>query len=93
MNAEGSLAIICVTFLFGIISLIFQIYVSRQLTKAGQKVSWPIGKRSWITPFAAGWKNANQLELTEIMISWSIVLVVTWIGVIASAFAILAYKA
>ena len=82
MQANAILSVICVTFVLALISLCLQIYVSRQLKKAGQKVNWPIGKRSWITPFVAGWQNAKNLEMTEIMIIWSMILAFTWIGVL-----------
>ena len=82
----------CITFVLALISLICQIYVSRQLSKAGAKVNIPIGKRSWITPFVQGWQNSKQLEIVDVMVFWSIILGMTFIGMIVTVFAILAAR-
>ena len=80
----------CITIVLGLISLICQIYVSRQLSKAGAKVNIPIGKRSWVTPFVQGWQNSKQLEIVDVMVFWSIILGMTFIGMIVTVFALLA---
>ena len=80
----------CITLVLGLISLVCQIYVSRQLSKAGAKVNIPIGKRSWITPFVQGWQNPKQLEITDVMVFWSVILGMTFIGMIVTVFAVLA---
>jgi hypothetical protein len=80
----------CITIALGLISLVCQIYVSRQLSKAGAKVNIPIGKHSWITPFVQGWQNSKQLEIVDVMVFWSIIIGMTLIGMIVTVFALLA---
>jgi hypothetical protein len=82
--------VFCITFVLGLISLICQIYVSRQLSKTGTKVGLPIGRRSWITPFVMGWQYSKQLEIVDVMVFWSIILGMTFIGMIVTVFALLA---
>lgn len=90
MNPNLFLGIFCLTIVLGIISFVCQIYVSRQLAKAGVTISVPLGKRSWITPFIQGWQNSKQLGIGDVMIFWSIILGLTFVGVIVTAFALLA---
>lgn len=78
----------CITCALGIISLACQIYVSRQLSKAGSKVNIPIGKHSWITSFVQGWQYAKQLEIMDVMIFWSIIIGMTFIGMIVVVLAL-----
>lgn len=82
----------CMTSVLALISLVCQIYVSRQLSKAGAKVNIPIGKRSWITPFVQGWQSSKQLEIVDVMVFWSIILGMTFIGMIVTVFALLAAR-
>jgi hypothetical protein len=89
MNENFVVSIFCITLAFGVISFGFQIYVSRQLKKAGEKVSLPIGRRSWITPFVLGWQYSKQLEIIDVMAFWSFILVLTFIGMIVTVFAVL----
>ena len=90
MSSSVLVPAFCITIALGLISLICQIYVSRQLSKAGAKVPIPIGKRSWITPFVLGWQNSKQLEIVDVMAFWSIILGMTFIGMIVTVFALLA---
>ena len=90
MNSGTLVPVFCLTFVLGLISLICQIYVSRLLSRAGGKVNIPIGKRSWITPFVQGWQNAKQLEITDVMLFWSVMLGMTFMGMIMTVFALLA---
>ena len=89
MNPNFVVSVFCITVVLGIISLGFQIYVSRQLKKAGEKVSLPIGRRSWITPFVLGWQYAKQLEIVDVMAFWSFIIVMTFIGMIVTVFAVM----
>jgi hypothetical protein len=88
MNANFVLSIFCITLALGIISLGCQIYVSGQLKKAGEKVSLPIGRRSWLTPFVLGWQYAKQLEIVDVMVFWSFILGLTFIGILVTVFAV-----
>ena len=90
MDPNIFLSILCVTLLSGLISLGFQLYVSRQLKKIGEKLGIPLGKRSWIRPFVLGWQYAKQLEIVDVMVFWSFLLGLTFIGVFATAFAVIA---
>lgn len=89
MNPTFVVSIFCITLALGIISLLCQLYVSRQLKKAGEKVSLPIGRRSWLTPFILGWQYAKQLEIVDVMIFWSFILGMTFIGMTVTVFAVL----
>jgi hypothetical protein len=89
MNPNFVVSIFCITLALGIVSLLCQIYVSRQLKKAGEKVSLPIGRRSWITPFMLGWQYAKQLEIVDVTAFWSFIITMTFIGMIVSVFAFL----
>ncbi len=89
MNANFVVSVFCITVVLGIISLVCQIYVSRQLKKAGEKVGIPLGRRSWITPFVLGWQYAKQLEIVDVMVFWSIILGLTLIGMIVTVIAVL----
>lgn len=82
----------CITVALGLVSLVCQIYVSRQLSRAGAKVNLPVGKRSWITPFIQGWQNSKQLEITDVMVFWSAILGMTFIGMMVTVFALLAAR-
>jgi hypothetical protein len=88
MNATFTLSVFCITFALGIISLGCQIYVSRQLKKAGERVRLPIGRRSWITPFVMGWQYAKQLEIVDVMVFWSLIIGMTFIGMFVTVFAL-----
>lgn len=90
MGSNVLVSAFCITIALGLISLVCQIYVSRQLSKAGTKVPIPIGKRSWITPFVLGWQNSKQLDIVDVMVFWSIILGMTFIGMIVTVFALLA---
>jgi hypothetical protein len=90
VNPNSFLVIFCLTIVLGLMSFGCQIYVSRQLSKAGAKVSIPLGKRSWITPFVQGWQNSKQLAIGDVMIFWSIILGLTFLGMIVTVFALLA---
>ena len=89
MNPNFVVSIFCITLALGIVSLLCQLYVSRQLKKAGEKVSLPIGKRSWVTPFMLGWQYAKQLEIVDVMAFWSFIIAMTFIGMIITVFAFL----
>ncbi len=89
MNANLVVSIFCITIFLGVISLGCQIYVSRQLKKAGEKVSLPIGRRSWLTPFVLGWQYAKQLEIVDVMAFWSFTIALTFVGMIITVFAVL----
>ncbi len=90
MTATFSLSILCITIVLGMISLGIQIWVSRQLSKVGEKIGAPIGKRSWITPFILGWQHAKALEITDVMAFWSFIVVITFVGMCVSVYGILA---
>jgi hypothetical protein len=90
MNSGTFVPIFCITVVLSLISLVCQIYVSRLLARAGGKVMIPVGKRSWITPFVQGWQNAKQLEITDVMLFWSVILGLTFMGMIMTVFALLA---
>ncbi len=90
MTASFALTILCITIVLGMISLGIQIWVSSQLSKAGEKIGAPIGKRSWITPFILGWQHAKVLEITDVMAFWSFILVMTFMGMCVSVYGILA---
>lgn len=88
MNPNFTVSVFCITLFLGIISLGCQIYVSRQLKKAGEKVRLPIGRHSWLTPFVLGWQYAKQLEIMDVMVFWSFILGLTFVGMIVTVFAI-----
>ena len=90
MGSSILVPVFCVTVVLGLISLVCQIYVSRQLSKAGAGVNIPIGKRSWITPFVQGWQNSKQLEIMDVMVFWSVILGMIFIGAVVTVFALLA---
>jgi len=73
----------CGTLVLGLLSLGFQIYISRRLRKAGQEVGIALGKRSWIQPFVLGWKHADQLGIFYAMAIWSLILAFAFIGALA----------
>lgn len=79
MDATFFVSIFCLTLFLGLVSLGFQIYVSRQLKKAGTKVGIPLGKRSWIAPFVLGWQYAKPLEIVDVMVFWSFILGLTFV--------------
>jgi hypothetical protein len=90
MDTTFFASVFCLTVVLGLISLGFQIYVSRRLSRDGTRVGIPVGKRSWITPFVLGWQNAKQLEITYVMYFWSFILVLTFIGMGLTVVALLA---
>lgn len=92
MTADAVLTLFCATAVIALLSLVLQIYVSRQLRAEGHRVGLPIGKRSFITPFVLGWQNAKALDLTLVMVVWSVILAVSCICVFATAFAFAAYQ-
>ncbi|MBN1429094.1 MAG: hypothetical protein JXB07_11965 [Anaerolineae bacterium] len=73
MSAEFFIYSFCATMFLALISLGFQIYMSRRLSKEGEKMPLPIGGGSWLTSFILGWQYARQLGLTEVMIAWTLV--------------------
>ena len=83
-DATFALSVFCVTVFLGVMSLGFQIYVSRRLRKEGKKIGQPVGKRSWIEPFVLGWQNAKAWEIVDVMVFWSFILVLLVIGMIAT---------
>jgi hypothetical protein len=90
MSSNVLIPAFCITFALGFISLGCQIYVSRQLSKAGAKINLPIGKRSWITPFIQGWQNAKQLAIVDVMYFWTAIIGLTFFGMIITVFALIA---
>jgi hypothetical protein len=48
----------------------------------------PIGRQSWIAPFVIGWQYAKQLDI-DVMVFWSVILGMAFIGVIVAVFALL----
>jgi hypothetical protein len=91
MNTDGLLLQFCCgTLVLGILSLVFQIYVSRRLRNEGQNIGIPIGKSSWIRPFVLGWKYADQMGLLYVMAIWSLIIGFALIGVFATAYLVIA---
>jgi len=85
MNIQDlALLLVCITAIFSLISLVLQIYVNRQLKKAGLRTRVPVGRMSFFVPLVLGWRHVEELEIMEVMIFWSIILVITVIGVIFS---------
>jgi hypothetical protein len=88
MDATFLVSIFCLTLFLGLVSLGFQIYVSRQLKKAGAKVGIPVGKRSWIAPFVLGWQYAKPLEIMDVMAFWSFIIGLTFIAGVVMVFGV-----
>ncbi len=80
-----ALAAFFLTLILALVSWGFQISVARKLKKVEIDPGLQIGKRSWITPFVMGWKRVDELDIRTRMITWSVILGLTIIGVIATA--------
>ena len=88
MSDQAVLGICCMTLVLAIISLAFQLYVGRQLRNHGQEVGIALGKNSWAKPFVLGWQHAAELEIYDVMIAWSIVLALAFIGMFSLVFSL-----
>jgi len=64
----------------GIIAWGCQIYVVRKLKKGGYKGGRVVGRTSFLLPLSEGWKHAKELEITDVMVFWSIMLGLTVIS-------------
>jgi hypothetical protein len=63
----------CVTFLFSLISFVFQLYVARKLNQQGVNTGRFYTTGGAIVAFVKGWQHADALGLRALMIVWSIV--------------------
>jgi hypothetical protein len=61
----------------GLIGWGYQIYVVRKLKSGGYTSGRVIGRFSFLVPLVQGWKYAKELEISDIMIFWSIFLGLT----------------
>jgi hypothetical protein len=80
-----ALVVFLLTLVLALVSWGFQIVVARKLKKVGIDPGAQVGRRSWIAPFVVGWKQADDLDIQELMIVWSVILGLTILGVIGTA--------
>jgi hypothetical protein len=76
MDNTTVLLILLFVLILGGISLFCQIYAARKLVAAGVEGRGR-GRYGWVLTFVRGWQNAASLEITDIMLFWTVIVVLT----------------